>query len=235
MLTYHDDETLRQSSIEKSQHHRDFDLLIAGTYCKLKKKKFLGGCSVGCDAFDITGVDVEEGYHEITSDFFGFPLWFERWRDRVFEGLPEPERYDFHPALKIAVPKGFDIDKIKYKMTIKRLSFLQTLKPVVENKAVFKVLQAVIDGCVDQLADKKVDWMALHKMARAAATATATATAAAAATATAAAAAAAAANDAATAAVNDAAAAAEYAYAVARKNFWRMERDWMMELLGELK
>jgi hypothetical protein len=222
MLTYHDNETLRQKSIEKSQHHKDFDLLRAGSYCNLENGKFLRGCSVGCDAFDIAGVDVEVNYHHVTSEFFGFPLWFERWRDRVFEGLPAPERYDFHPALKIAVPKGFDIDSLKYKMTIKRMSFLQTLKPVIENKKVFETLQAVIDGCVYQLADKKVDWIALHKLARAAATAAA----AAAATATAAATAAYAAADAATAA--DAA-------AYDRKNFWRMERDWMMELLGELK
>lgn len=119
MLTYHSDESLKQRAVEAAKRHRDQDMLLAGTYGTMNGA--FRGCSVGCDAYDITGKLLEDGYHRITAEYFGFPEWLERLRDSIFEGLPNDERRDFHVRLKEAIPVGVDIEPVRHRLAIRRL------------------------------------------------------------------------------------------------------------------
>src|SRR5690606_5332993 len=119
MLTYHSDESLKQRAVEAAKRHRDQDMLLAGTYGRMDGT--FRGCSVGCDAYDITGELLADGYHRITAEYFGFPEWLERLRDAIFEGLPNDERRDFHVRLKEAIPVGVDIEPVRHRLAIRRL------------------------------------------------------------------------------------------------------------------
>ena len=82
--SYHGKQSEKDEAIRNAQRHIDQDLLIAGTYGK--KNGLFKGCSVGCDAYDITG-KIENAPHAITAEHLGFPEWLEYLRDSIF---PQP-------------------------------------------------------------------------------------------------------------------------------------------------
>ena len=116
--SYHGNQSEKDTAIANAIRHSEKDMLAAGTYGVIYDS--FKGCSVGCDAFDITG-QVEASPHKITADHFGFPEWLERLRDTIFEGLPEDKRAYWHSSLKKAVPVGLDevgFEKVKAKFLI---------------------------------------------------------------------------------------------------------------------
>jgi hypothetical protein len=83
-----------QARIERAERHAEQDQLIAGTYGELVKGEF-SGCSVGCDAWEISSKDPtlnirdyrNLNHHQIVADHDGTAVWFELVRDTIFEGL----------------------------------------------------------------------------------------------------------------------------------------------------
>lgn len=126
MLSYKNDPHLKAKAVKRAKFHRDQDLLIAGTYGEFGGGNFRG-CSVGCDAYDITGNVGNYGPHRVTADYYGLPLWLERLRDTLFEGLPAPDRYDFHLQYKEAIPVGVDLNHVHHQLAIRRLDRLIAL------------------------------------------------------------------------------------------------------------
>jgi hypothetical protein len=83
-----------QARIERAERHAKQDLLVTGTYGELIKGEFYG-CSVGCDAWEISSKDPtlnirdyrNLNHHQIVADHDGTAVWFELVRDTIFEGL----------------------------------------------------------------------------------------------------------------------------------------------------
>ena len=119
--SYHSDPALKARAVEHAKRHRDQDMLLTGTYGKMNGA--FRGCSVGCDAYDITGTIVDAP-HAITAEYFGFPVWLEHLRDVLFENLPDTERKDFHVRLKDAVPVGVDLEPVRHMLAIRRMDRL---------------------------------------------------------------------------------------------------------------
>ena len=103
MLAYNNDKEFKERAVAAAMHHRDADMLISGTYGQMNGK--FHGCSVGCDAYDITGKIIDDP-HSTTAKYFGFPEWLERLRDTIFEGLDKTARNNWHVDLKKAIPVG---------------------------------------------------------------------------------------------------------------------------------
>jgi hypothetical protein len=122
MLSYHNDPSLKERAVAAAKRHRDADMLVTGTYGHMNGA--FRGCSVGCDAYDITGRIIDDGYHAVTAAHFGFPEWLELLRDAIFEGLPNAERRDFHVQLKEAIPVGVDIEPVRHRLAIRRMNRL---------------------------------------------------------------------------------------------------------------
>ena len=145
--TYHNDPEFKQRCVEAAKRHATLDRLRAGTYGEMKGG--FHGCSVGCDAYDITGDIVGHNPHMITAEYFGFPPWLEYLRDQIFEGLSEGERNHFHVILKMAVPVGVDLEPVLHKLTIRRLDRLietqtEALKLAGKTHGLRSILEEVI-------------------------------------------------------------------------------------------
>lgn len=110
---YHNDQENKLEAILNAERHCDDDLLITDQYTMNAYDAFgkplVKGCSVGCDAYDITGqiLTHSDRVHEITAEHFGFPVWIEYMRDHIFEQLSRAHRIDWHVNIKRAIPCGF--------------------------------------------------------------------------------------------------------------------------------
>jgi hypothetical protein len=112
--SYRNDPNFKAECIASAEKHVSQDMLKNGTYGKMNGE--FHGCSVGCDAFDITG-EIQDEPHSITADNFGWPEWLERCRDTFFENLEDGAGW--HVRFKEAVPVGitekqFDIVRSKF-------------------------------------------------------------------------------------------------------------------------
>ena len=105
----------KRARIERAKRHAEADMLIAGCYVSGGK-----GCSVGCDAIDILGIEGAKGggLHKIVADNDGTPEWLEHLRDVVFEGLPDDRRAWWHVALAEAIPVGVDLVRAHHKIHV---------------------------------------------------------------------------------------------------------------------
>jgi len=112
MLTFYSDPAKKQARIERHRQHAEQDRLIAGRYQDGKSNR---GCSVGCDAIDITG-KADSNCHGIVAFHDGLPEWLEHLRDIIFEGLPSKERKAWHVDLTEAIPVGVDIEKVLHQL-----------------------------------------------------------------------------------------------------------------------
>ena len=113
MLTFYSDPSKKQERIERHKRHIAADRLMAG--CYQDESNPIKGCSVGCDAIDISG-DADGNCHKVVAEHDGVPVWLEHLRDTIFEGLPEAERAGWHLALAEAIPVGADIEIVRHQL-----------------------------------------------------------------------------------------------------------------------
>lgn len=125
VLSYHNNPKLKEDAVASAQRHQDLDMLLAGTYGHPENGLAFKGCSVGCDAFDISGST--DTPHKTTADYYGFPEWLERLRDTLFEGLDQESRKTFHVEFKKAIPVGVDLEPVRHHLAIARLNRLLEL------------------------------------------------------------------------------------------------------------
>jgi len=145
---YHNNPEEKKRAVKRAIHHKEAAMLISGTYGEFDGK--FKGCSVGCDAYDITGA-VQISPHLITAKYFGFPEWVERLRDRIYEGLPQAKKDGWHVSLKNATPVGFD--EKGYEM--------------VKAKFLIFVLNSILELLSDSLYEEKNDVIKLANESKA--------------------------------------------------------------------
>ena len=100
-----------------AEAHRAADMLAAGTFGETNDDGHWNGCSIGCFAREIG--HNEGDIHAAVADHFGTPRWWMHFQDAMFEGLPEPDRYDWHVLasrlIDAAHAQGnFDWDRLGY-------------------------------------------------------------------------------------------------------------------------
>ena len=146
---YHNSDKLKAEAIASAKKHIKQDMLIKGTYGELDGS--FKGCSVGCDAFEITG-KVSDDCHAITSKYYGFPEWVEHLRDMLFEGLPDKESKEWHLNLKQSIPVGLDevgFNKVKAKFLIYILKGnIELVEGLDISDALKKQVLAAINQCL---------------------------------------------------------------------------------------
>ena len=141
MTSYNNNPEFKKKAIEAAIRHRDMDMLMSGTYGNIDDG--FKGCSIGCDAFDITG-GIAGDPHKTTADYFGFPLWLERLRDSIFEGLGKADRSNWHIDIKKSIPIGMnypDFDLVKKDFLIWLME--ENIK-VVESLDIERVLKGIV-------------------------------------------------------------------------------------------
>jgi hypothetical protein len=91
-----------------TRRHREADAEIrlkAGTYGS--KNGIFQGCSVGCLAYEVApdriGEWMDINLHAIVASAYDYPEWMACLQDAIFEGLPEPDRYDWHVQIADAI------------------------------------------------------------------------------------------------------------------------------------
>ena len=153
MKSYNNDPEFKKKAVEAAIRHREMDMLMPDTYGKYTAHGFKG-CSIGCDAFDITG-NIPNSPHKVTAKYFGFPEWLERLRDSIFEGLERADRVNWHVDIKKAIPIGMneaDFDQVKKDFLIWLME--QNIK-VVEGLNIERVLKGItlsaIHGVIEAL------------------------------------------------------------------------------------
>lgn len=157
MLSYHNDQSIKDRIVAQAKRHRDLDMLVQGTYDNGKED--FKACSVGCFAHELD--PTRSDYHRIVAQDAGWPVWLVRMSDSLFESLPTyKDRVDFHVELREGVPVGIDLNSIQTRLVIlcleeeiKSLEF-SSIEPY---SILLKiVLQRVLDYCYaleeDQLA-----------------------------------------------------------------------------------
>lgn len=113
MLTFYSDPAKKQERIERHKRHVEADRLIAG--CYQDDSHPIKGCSVGCDAIDISG-NTGGNCHKVVAEHDGVPEWLERLRDVVFEGLPDSARAGWHLSLTEVIPVGVEIGIVQHQL-----------------------------------------------------------------------------------------------------------------------
>lgn len=111
MLTYHNNPAVKAARINRHKQHIEADRLVKGTYGNAEHR----GCSVGCDAMDITGY-VCVYPHAIVAEHDGIPEWIEHLRDAIFEGLPIEDAITFHLDIAEAIPVGVDLTRTYHRL-----------------------------------------------------------------------------------------------------------------------
>ena len=107
MLSYHNDPAVKQKYIARFATHRAADEVTQGLGFENGR-----GCFVGCtlDNYNHSRFPVE----------LGWPEWLARLADCIFEGLSKEEAPQFGTDLLEAVPIGFDLSNLRWKLAILR-------------------------------------------------------------------------------------------------------------------
>lgn len=111
MLSFHNDQEIKEKYLNRVIKHRELDNLIQGTGWENGK-----GCAVGCtlENYDHSRYPIE----------LGLPEWLARLEDRIFEGLPRKEAILWPERFLESIPVGINLEKIKHMLAIKRLDNL---------------------------------------------------------------------------------------------------------------
>ena len=226
MLSFHNEQKIKDKYVARVIAHRKADNLIQGTGWKDGK-----GCAVGCT--------LEKYDHKAYEDELGIPEWLAKVEDTLFEGMSKEDAIGWPEDFLKAIPVGVDLEQVKASFLI---FILQTALDTFDHEK-FPDCKKSIDRVIDLYSSGETDLDNFHA-ARAAAAFAADATAAFAANAAFAADAADAAFAARAAAyAADAAYAAYATYAAARAAYaayaaggeYKKFANKLIEIMGDLK
>ena len=116
MLSYHNDENLKNLLVSEMIKHKEQDQFIKGVYSKINGK--FKGCSVGCtiDSINkILGKTYSNSSHESIEESVGIPTWLAKVQDVLFEGIPDEEGAQFSIDFLSAIPVGVSLELVKWK------------------------------------------------------------------------------------------------------------------------
>ena len=128
----------KKTAVKNAKLHRKQDMLISGSYGKTINGEFKG-CSVGCTyrPFEqsINGYDL----HGLSEPIHGIPRSLTTLRDKVFEGLPNKERKDWHVDFNLSINIGADLSTV----TDKLMYFILTDKKGISTTKNIKVKEYI--------------------------------------------------------------------------------------------
>lgn len=117
MLSYHNDENLKNLVVSEMKKHQEQDQLIKGSYEEINGK--FKGCAVGCtiDSINvILGKSYKTSEHKVFEESIGVPEWLARLQDSLFEALPDNESSQFAVDFLSSIPVGVNLNPIKWKL-----------------------------------------------------------------------------------------------------------------------
>jgi hypothetical protein len=118
MLSYHNDPAVKAKYIARMQAHMDADELIRGTGYNNGR-----GCAIGCI--------LNKYQHTAFPKELGLPVWLAHFVDHLFENLPDGQHITFPLELLQAIPIGVDVEPVKHRLAILRLTPLAEANPSV--------------------------------------------------------------------------------------------------------
>lgn len=162
MLSYHNDQSIKERYVARFDAHRRADEVIQGTAFAAGK-----GCFVGCT---LDGYD-----HSLFPIELGWPEWLAYLADDIFEGLAAEDAPQFGTDLLDAVPVGVDLEPVRHLMAIRRLGRVRAgVEELPEADYIPAVLSA-IDGVIKLheaeaagISRTEADWQSVGSAARSA-------------------------------------------------------------------
>jgi hypothetical protein len=146
----------KETWIKEMQHHQDVDSLVQGQWFENGK-----GCFFGC------AMQTEVKALEKAAQAMGLPFWVVGLAEAIFEGLEREEALNFPVEFLKAIPVDTDLEIVKHKIAVLRLSNLPHQCAEITN--VINLHKRVING-EDVTED---EWKASAQSARLAARSTA--------------------------------------------------------------
>jgi len=136
LLSFHNDEKIKQKYVERLEAHAKADEFIKGGYWENGK-----GCAVGCT--------IHSDSHRAYETELGIPEWLARLEDVLFEGLDNRDAKTFAVDFLISIPVGVDLNPIKWKFCayILKENIDRVLKLKIDDKLKQQVVEAV-QGCL---------------------------------------------------------------------------------------
>ena len=119
--------------ISTMQDHQDADRLISGEWFREDGYGFKG-CFFGC------AMQTDESPLEKAISAMGLPPWFIYLAERIYEGLSHDVRVSFPVRLLKSIPVGVDLEPVRHRIAIARLSVLAE-----KNASVSECINSVIE------------------------------------------------------------------------------------------
>jgi len=130
LLSFFGKPELKQKYVDRLQEHRRLEHLTQQVGWKGGK-----GCAIGCilEAYD----------HSLFPIELGLPEWLARLIDITFERLPKGDAEQFAEDVLQAIPVGVDIEPVRHKVAIRRLTRLLDTVPKSDQSYYQEVINAV--------------------------------------------------------------------------------------------
>jgi len=130
LLSFFGKPELKQKYVDRLQEHRRLEHLTQQVGWKGGK-----GCAIGCilEAYD----------HSLFPIELGLPEWLARLIDITFERLPKGDAERFAEDVLQAIPVGVDIEPVRHKVAIRRLTRLLDTVPKSDQSYYQEVINAV--------------------------------------------------------------------------------------------
>jgi hypothetical protein len=116
------------------QDHQDHDRLISGSWFEEGENGEFKGCFFGC------AMQTDASPLEKAISAMGLPDWLIYLAEKIYEGLPNDERLAFPVKLLESIPVSVNLEPIKHKLAIVRLTKLAS-----ENAGVSECINTVIE------------------------------------------------------------------------------------------
>ncbi len=113
MISFHDDQKIKDKYVSRVEAHIKADHLIRGEGWTGNK-----GCAVGCT--------LEKYDHQAYETELGVPEWLARVEDTLFEGMGEKKSRTWPKDFLEAIPIGVDLGRVKPKFLIMVLESVLT-------------------------------------------------------------------------------------------------------------
>ena len=130
LLSFFGKPELKQKYVDRLQEHRRLENLRQKIGWEGGK-----GCAIGCtlEAYDYSLFPIK----------LGLPEWLARLIDTTFEGLPKGEAEQFAEDVLQAIPVGVDIEPVRHKTAIRRLTRLLDIIPKSDEGYYQEVIDAI--------------------------------------------------------------------------------------------
>jgi hypothetical protein len=135
MLSFHNDQEVKDKYLSRVINHRIEDNIIQGIGWEKGK-----GCAVGCT--------LENYSHDRYPIELGLPKWLARLEDSIFEGLPDEEAKLWPEKFLSSIPVGVDVEIVKHQLAILRMNRLIKIQNnlLINNPSLKEVIKEVISS-----------------------------------------------------------------------------------------